>query len=631
MQGCLWILGFMVLLGLGEYALLRFTPFAGSVGLPIIAALLAGLFAGNLWGLSVAWRKRAAVAQPPARWRDGDLVGFSGTLEVERAPLPAPASGRPCALYEYKLARTEVRRSSKGSQSREVSAFGGVGMTACYVRGTTQRYRLVGFPLLTEGKNNLADRASLERVAAHLLSSAIRPKAGLRATWQEWKEILADADGVVRHDSQNAEHFDLEPFRRADDPDDLRSPEQRLADKLQDEGWYVEEMLFAEREQVAAFGRYRAPLQAIDVGSGLVHVEHGLFRGRAEQVAGKALRNSAIAVLIFGALAISVHAWLGRALLPGWLAGWRSDAQLGTGDVFAASFHSSDATDRVAEAASRGDLWALDALLRLGAPPEYPASDQTQPLEQAQDGASVERLLAHGADPEFVAPDRPTPLMRFAAQTGKLDAVRALLAGGAEVDAVDPYQWSALMHAARAGEVETVAALLDAGADPNRTDAEGAAALDHARAEGHAKVVGLLLERGARGSRVIAEDGTAVALGDPIIQLVDAYLAALHARDGARMIELHPTMEASMLKIVDWDAYTGARPTRVTTVRGWAGSDAATIEVQGPDESGSPSLTIGFQLSRSAAGDGPPAAYDGWHIRREWIEWGKLRDGGRGE
>jgi hypothetical protein len=56
-------------------------------------------------------------------------------------------------------------------------------------------------------------------------------------------------------------------------------------------------------------------------------------------------------------------------------------------------------------------------------------------------------------------------------------------------------------------------------------------------------------------------------------------------------------------------------------------SDRATIRVGGPTADGRRGLTIGFALARdaSAAGAGPLGRYDGWHIEREWIEWGELK------
>src|SRR5215216_1232927 len=62
--------------------------------------------------------------------------------------------------------------------------------------------------------------------------------------------------------------------------------------------------------------------------------------------------------------------------------------------------------------------------------------------------------------------DGYTPLMR-AAERGQVNAVRALLKRGAEVDARHPAGITALMFAARKGCLQVVKLLLAAGADPN--------------------------------------------------------------------------------------------------------------------------------------------------------------------
>ena len=80
-------------------------------------------------------------------------------------------------------------------------------------------------------------------------------------------------------------------------------------------------------------------------------------------------------------------------------------------------------------------------------------------------GAMVELLLKAGADPNTALPGGETALMT-AARTGKVDAVKALLAHGADVNAKESRRGqTALMWAAAEGNVEVVEALLKAGAD----------------------------------------------------------------------------------------------------------------------------------------------------------------------
>ena len=80
-------------------------------------------------------------------------------------------------------------------------------------------------------------------------------------------------------------------------------------------------------------------------------------------------------------------------------------------------------------------------------------------------GAIVELLLKAGADPNTTLPGGETALMT-AARTGKIEAIKALLAHGAIVDAKETQRGqTAIMWAAAEGNVEAVEALIRAGAD----------------------------------------------------------------------------------------------------------------------------------------------------------------------
>ncbi|MBA8955219.1 ankyrin repeat domain-containing protein [Actinomadura namibiensis] len=91
------------------------------------------------------------------------------------------------------------------------------------------------------------------------------------------------------------------------------------------------------------------------------------------------------------------------------------------------------------------------------------------------DGARA--LLARGADVEALDPrswplDGETALM-LAASRDDVAMVRLLLAEGADVDAQPPAGWTALMRACNAGATAAARALLEAGADPDLENAEG--------------------------------------------------------------------------------------------------------------------------------------------------------------
>src|SRR5262245_10656532 len=126
-----------------------------------------------------------------------------------------------------------------------------------------------------------------------------------------------------------------------------------------------------------------------------------------------------------------------------------------------------DGTTALHWAAHQGDADAVDLLLRAGAQSAANRYGAT-PLALAAangNGAVVERLLKAGADPDTAAPGGETVLMT-AARAGRLDAVRALLAHGADVDAREATRGqTALMWAAAEGHAEVVRALVGAGAD----------------------------------------------------------------------------------------------------------------------------------------------------------------------
>ena len=160
----------------------------------------------------------------------------------------------------------------------------------------------------------------------------------------------------------------------------------------------------------------------------------------------------------------------------------------------------------VADAAMRGDVVAVQALLAEGADVNAPQGDGMTALHWAalngdaslarvlldaeadvaagtrigfytplhlagQSGAGevVEMLLGAGADPSTPTEGAgaATPL-HFAASSGNVRAVEALVAAGADVDAAEEaWGQTPLVFAASKGRTEAVRALLTAGADPS--------------------------------------------------------------------------------------------------------------------------------------------------------------------
>lgn len=142
------------------------------------------------------------------------------------------------------------------------------------------------------------------------------------------------------------------------------------------------------------------------------------------------------------------------------------------------------------EAARRGDVARLEALLRQGA------------AVDARDEAGL------------------TPLMEAASP----EAARVLLRAGADVNASTRSGWTALMQAAAAGRLETVRRLLEAGASLDARDRLWGTPLDVANQRRQGEVARLLRARGARGSGRSVGDRVCVRpwRGDGVCGVIEA-------------------------------------------------------------------------------------------------------------
>lgn len=167
------------------------------------------------------------------------------------------------------------------------------------------------------------------------------------------------------------------------------------------------------------------------------------------------------------------------AVLVGWAAAPASAATVAGGGQFAAGWQGGGAPNTrspVADAAQRGDLEAVQGLLR------------------------------QGADPNAAQNDGMTGL-HWAASRNDTELARALLYAGATVRAATRLGGYAPLHlASRAGHAEVAELLLEAGADANRYTTTGATAM-HFAAE--ADAVGVIEALAARGGDVDARDGFA--------------------------------------------------------------------------------------------------------------------------
>ena len=170
-------------------------------------------------------------------------------------------------------------------------------------------------------------------------------------------------------------------------------------------------------------------------------------------------------------------------------------------------------------AAGRGSAPIVEALLAAGADPDTTLPEGETVLMTAARTGDVDvlrLLLARGADLRARESWRGQTALHWAAAENHPAAVHTLIELGADVDERSAAGWSALLFAVRAGKADAVRALLAAGADVNDTirppaagtdAAEGAprtrdpnagtSALVLAVMNGHFSLAQYLVERGA--------------------------------------------------------------------------------------------------------------------------------------
>jgi len=150
-------------------------------------------------------------------------------------------------------------------------------------------------------------------------------------------------------------------------------------------------------------------------------------------------------------------------------------------------------------------LWLGASLLLFMRPPLLQAAPKAAAMAdaaKADDVAAVRKLIAGHTEVNAVAADGSTGLL-WPAYHSDLEMTKALLAAGAEVDAANRYGVTPLLQASRNGDAEIIRALLEAGANPTRWHPEGETPLMAAARTGKVDAVKLLL---ARGSFVNAQD-----------------------------------------------------------------------------------------------------------------------------
>ena len=192
---------------------------------------------------------------------------------------------------------------------------------------------------------------------------------------------------------------------------------------------------------------------------------------------------------------------------------WRLLQQEGV-DVDAAQV---DGTTALHWAAYGGDAELAALLLDAGAEPDAVNRNGSTPLALAcANGAAVvvARLLDAGADPHL-APTGEPPILTCA-RSGRVAAVRALLARGADIDAVDAWRGqTSLMWAAAENHVPIMRLLLETGAAVDASSTGGFTALMFAVRQDARDALRLLLEAGAEANARIPDPAAQAAARAP--------------------------------------------------------------------------------------------------------------------
>lgn len=147
------------------------------------------------------------------------------------------------------------------------------------------------------------------------------------------------------------------------------------------------------------------------------------------------------------------------------------------------------------EVAERGDLGALESLLKRHDEPDVRDSCDWTPLMKAAHNGHrevVARLLAAGAEVDAQDKGGYTAMM-LAASNDHADIVELLLQHGAMIDHQEhTHRWTALIWATNQGHKASVETLLRHGADRTLKDDQGRTAADWARELNRPDLLGLL-------------------------------------------------------------------------------------------------------------------------------------------
>ena len=148
------------------------------------------------------------------------------------------------------------------------------------------------------------------------------------------------------------------------------------------------------------------------------------------------------------------------------------------------------------QAASDGDEEYLQELLDAGADVDALDDEEWTALMWSLSASIAKKLIAAGADAHYVTSDGESVLMAIS-RRAEPEVVAVVIAAGVDVNSASTTGNVALGEAAASGNISTVRYLIEVGADVDAETLSGETPLWAAARNGHYQVVKLLLGAGA--------------------------------------------------------------------------------------------------------------------------------------
>lgn len=177
------------------------------------------------------------------------------------------------------------------------------------------------------------------------------------------------------------------------------------------------------------------------------------------------------------------------------------------------NLHGKRGTTPLMDAAAFGSLDAMKLLLAAGADVNAANAFGATALMWCAGDLDKVRLLVGKGADVNAKSKQGSTALLIATADGASEVVRLLLEGGADASASDESHMTALNASASANDLSSVKLLLARNVDVNASDSAGFTALMNAAAEGNTEMVRLLLARGAQVNAVSAKEAEHVKNG----------------------------------------------------------------------------------------------------------------------